>query len=117
MVQQDEFEAFRRKVDKARNDRCDEATFHALSEQALALYTSQPQFGEAIAGQMTDLWHHNRESWQSTVMEEVGQLFADLDVPLAHVAGGELRARKKWRAVERHLNDDGRTDTSPDRRP
>jgi hypothetical protein len=111
-----EYELLHRQVSNARDNGCDEIMFRALSKQAVAVYASYPELGETIAQQMTGLWYDNRQNWQSAAAEDIGQLFADLDVPPQHVSDGETGARQKWQALERRINDGGRTARPSDHR-
>lgn len=116
MQNQDLLDVFRGQVERARSINRDETTFYCLSKYAVQVYLSHPQLGEEIARQMTDLWYHNHPNWQDTEAETLGQLFADLDVPPHHVAGGKAGAERKWQMIQELLNDGGRMERPPDRR-
>lgn len=80
---------------------CNEAHFCRLSALAVSLYGECPELGENIAQLMTSIWVQHSQGWDDGRAESLGQLFADLDVPPHHVAGGEIGARRKWQKLER----------------
>jgi hypothetical protein len=84
---------------------CDERSFCGLSEQAVALYEHHPEQGEALARLMTGVWSRNRLTWREGKEKVIGELFADLDVPPAHVVGGEKGAASKWATIKRLVED------------
>lgn len=85
---------------------CDERSFCDLSKLAVALYECHPEQGEALAQLMTGIWFRSSERWRDGKEKEIGELFADLDVPPAHVMGGEKGAASKWAAVKRLVKDE-----------
>lgn len=99
------FERFKATV-RAVKGSCDSTVFSELSTLAVALYRQSPDLGEEIARLMTNVWGRrvrNGYTWDDRA-EELGQLFADLDLPPHQVAGGEPGARHKWQKLERIAN-------------
>lgn len=81
---------------------CDPETFRDLSRRALSVYEQHPEQGEAVAQLMTGIWFRSSKAWPRHGAEwKIGGLFADLDVPPAHVEGGEARALEKWATIRR----------------
>jgi hypothetical protein len=109
------YDQFQQQIDEVRNSTCNAATFLALSEQALRLYAENRSRGESIAGQMTAVWYRYSSEWRDQRALEIGDLFADLDVPPLQVAGGEEGARAKWRAIGLLLQSGGEANRSPRR--
>jgi hypothetical protein len=79
---------------------CSETLFCELSVRAVSLHKRSPDLGEDIAGLMSTIWARYHHQWHETV-DDLGQLFADLDLPPHHVVGGESGAHAKWRELER----------------
>ena len=94
----------RESVVRLEGGRCDEQAFCELSERAVTAYRHQPQLGEQIAYLMSSVWALSHDTWVSAPAEQLGQLFADLEVPPYHVQGGEAGAQAKWSVIERLVN-------------
>jgi len=78
---------------------CDERSFRALSKRAVDIYEHDPEQGEAVAQLMTGIWFQSAETWREGPEKEIGELFADLDVPPDHVVGRQAGAASKWAAI------------------
>jgi hypothetical protein len=97
----DGYALFHSSATAAANAGCDDGAFCCLSANAIAMYKADAQRGERIAEIMSSIWVKWGEYWQVERADAIGKLFADLDLPLHHVAGGNAGARKKWRDIER----------------
>lgn len=80
---------------------CTADEFLGLSKLAVAAYQEAPDRGEDIAGRMSSVWLLHRGEWRNGAPEQIGRLFADLDLPADHVVGGVQGARRKWYEIER----------------
>jgi hypothetical protein len=100
MTHDDSYKQFELKA-RAVADSCDAGGFYELSALAVSLYQSFPDRGEDAARIMTGIWVQNSHSWDDKTADDLGQLFADLDLPPHHVTGGEIGARRKWHEIQR----------------
>lgn len=98
-------ESFYLQVKRWEFEACSEQSFRALSKQAVDLYEQHPAQGEALAYLMTGVWITSKGSWQDGNEKVIGGLFADLDIPAAHVEGGEAGATAKWETIKRLLDE------------
>lgn len=88
------FEAFREEVESIRERMTiiGEDEFMALASSAIQTIDREPQRDEDISYLMADVWLRCRGNLTNPAAEEIGELFADLEVPDIHVQD----APKKW---------------------
>lgn len=101
MNRNESYKQFEANARVAAKSPCSETLFCELSVQAVSLHKEFPDLGEDIAGLMSTIWARYHHQWHDKTTDDLGQLFADLDLPPHHVAGGEPGARAKWRELER----------------
>ena len=82
-----EVERLGRRVTAIRDDE-----FMALASNAIQTIDHEPRRDEDVAYLMADVWLRCRGNLASPEAEEIGELFADLEVPDIHVKD----APKKW---------------------
>jgi hypothetical protein len=102
---------FEEQVKAADRGGCSDALFRQLGAVAVMIYKTSPRLGERTAELMSGLWARNHSQWADKVADELGQLFADLDIPPDHVAGGEAGARRKWQQIDALISKRPATDS------
>lgn len=102
---------FEEEVKAADSGGCSDALFRQLSTVAVTMYKTSPRLGEKTAELMSGLWARYHDQWADKVADELGQRFADLDLPPYHVAGGEAGARRKWQQIDTLTNNRPVTDS------
>jgi hypothetical protein len=85
---------------EAANAHCVAADYLELARRAVDLHQRNPSDDERIATAMTSLWLAHSKNWNEAAAEEIGQLFADLDVPVEHVGEGAPGAQTRWSRIE-----------------